>query len=269
MLRSSACITGHFAPNGAKHPHYILLAWLTYVAKYNDYVILNYMDNDTATVVERIQRAAARIIATHPAGHQLCLIGGYRYRLLNASARASIDIDYHWEGDLQRKQMEIVDLLRSKLLPEVKRELGYDGDIRPAAGPEAESPAVRIVEMAFYRVQDPGSRIEIPIEITSVARHDAPMVKTIAGTVFLTVSDGDMIESKILACLNRPFFQVRDILDIFLFQDTLPPDAPVRLSKKLKQACAATCSGHREARQAGKESDRPRPSDRPTAGRAG
>ena len=128
-----------------------------------------------------------------------------------------------------------MELLRSKLLPEVKRELGYDGDIRPAAGPEAESPAVRIVEMAFYRAQDPGSRIEIPIEITSVARHDAPMVKTIAGTVFLTVSDGDMIESKILACLNRPFFQTRDILDIFLFQDTLPPDAPERLSKKLKQ----------------------------------
>jgi hypothetical protein len=193
------------------------------------------MENDTATVVERIQRAAARIIATHPAGHQLCLIGGYRYRLLNASARASIDIDYHWEGDLQRKQIEIVELLRGKLPPEVTRELGYDGDIRPAAGPEAESPAARIVEMAFYRVQDAGSRIEIPVEITSVARHDAPIVKTIAGTVFLTISDGDMIESKILACLNRPFFQARDILDIFLFQDTLPPDAPGRLSKKLKQ----------------------------------
>jgi len=98
---------------------------------------------------ERIQRAAATIIATHPAGHRLCLIGGYRYRLLNASARASIDIDYHWEDDLQRKQMELADLLRSKLLPEVKREVGYDGDIRPGATPAAESPAVRIVEMAF------------------------------------------------------------------------------------------------------------------------
>jgi hypothetical protein len=158
-----------------------------------------------------------------------------RYRLLNASARASIDIDYHWEGDLPQKQMEIADLLHSKLLPEVKRELGYDGDIRPAAGPDADSPAVRIVEMAFYRVAAPGSRIEIPVEITRVARHDAPMVKTIAGTVFLTVSDGDMIESTILACLNRRFFQARDIVDIFLFQDTLPPDSPERLVKQLKQ----------------------------------
>jgi len=53
--------------------------------------------------------------------------------------------------------------------------------------------------------------------------------------VFLTVSDADMIESKILACLDRPFFQVRDVLDIFLFQDALKPDSPVRLSQKLSE----------------------------------
>ena len=113
------------------------------------------MDSDLATTVERIQTLAATILATHPVGHQLCLIGGFRYRLLNASARTSTDIDYHWEGDLQRKQMEIVDVLRSKLLPEVKRQFGYDGDIRPGGGPEAESPAVRTVETAFYRVANP------------------------------------------------------------------------------------------------------------------
>ena len=192
------------------------------------------MDNDTLTTVERIQTLAATILATHPAGHQLCLIGGFRYRLLNASARASTDIDYHWEGDLQRKQMEIVDVLRSKLLPEVKRQFGYDGDVRPGRGPEAESPAVRIVETAFYRVAEPGSRVEIPIEITRVARLDAPMVRTVAGTVFLTVSDADMIESKILAFLNGRFCRVRDVLDVFLFQDALRPDAPARLSQKLR-----------------------------------
>lgn len=188
---------------------------------------------DTASTVERIQLMAATILATHPAGHRLCLVGGFRYRLLNASARASTDIDYHWEGDLKRKQMEIVDVLRSKLLPEVKRQLGYDGDVRPAQSPEAESPAVRIVETAFYRMAEPGSRIEIPVEITSVARLDELIVRTVAGTVFLTVSDADMIESKVLACLDRSFFQVRDVLDIFLFQDALRPDAPVRLSQKL------------------------------------
>ena len=193
------------------------------------------MEYDIAAMVERIQLAIAKSLAIHPAGHQLCLIGGYRYGLLNASARASSDIDYHWEGDLQKKQMEIVAALRSKLLPEVKRHLGYDGDVRPATGPEAESPAVRIVETAFYRRAEPGSRIEIPIEITCIERLDAPIVRTVAGTVFLTVSDADMIESKILACLNRPLSQSRDFLDVFLFQDALRHDAPVRLSHKLRK----------------------------------
>jgi hypothetical protein len=81
------------------------------------------MDNPNLTIVERIQTLAATILATHPAGHQLFLIGGYRYRLLNSSARASTDIEYHWEGALQRKQVEIVDVLRGKLLPEVKRQV--------------------------------------------------------------------------------------------------------------------------------------------------
>ncbi len=192
------------------------------------------MKKDIPSIVEGIQTLAATLVATHPVGHRLCLIGGFRYRLLNASARMSADVDYHWEGDLRRKQAEIVDLLRSRLLPEVKRQFGCDGDIGPAAGPEAESPAVRIVETAFYRVAEPGSRVEIPIEITRVARLDPPLVRTIAGTVFLTVSDADMIESKILAFLNARFCRVRDVLDVFLFQDALRPDAPARLSQKLK-----------------------------------
>jgi hypothetical protein len=191
------------------------------------------MNGDAITPTERIQRIAVKIISTHPAGRGLCLVGGFRYRLLNASARASNDIDYHWEGDLQRKQMEIVEVFRSKLLPEVKRQWGYDGEVRPAAGPDAESAVVRTVELAFYRVAAPGSRIEIPVDIIVVARLDAPMVRTVEGTVFLTLSDADMIESKILACLARSYLQVRDVLDIFLFQDALRPDSPGRLSQKL------------------------------------
>jgi hypothetical protein len=193
------------------------------------------MNGDIITPTERIQRIAVRILATHPAGRGLCLVGGFRYRLLNESVRASNDIDYHWEGDLQRKQLEVVDVFRSKLLPEVKRQVGYDGDVRPAAGPEAESPVVRTVELAFYRVAEPGNRIEIPVDILAVARLDAPMVRTVEGTVFLTVSDADMIESKILACLAWTFLQVRDVLDIFLFRDALRSDSPVRLSQKLSK----------------------------------
>ena len=87
----------------------------------------------------------------------------------------------------------------------------------------------------MYRVAEPGSRVEIPIEITNVACLDAPIVRTIAGTVFLTVSDADMIESKILAFLNGQFCRVRDVVDIFLFQDALRRDAPARLSHKLRR----------------------------------
>jgi hypothetical protein len=191
------------------------------------------MERELPTAAERIQTLAATILATHSAGYRLCLIGGFRYRLLNASARTSTDIDYHCDGDLQAKQTEIVNVLRGKLLPEVKRQLGYDGDVQPATGPEAESPAVRIIEMAFYRIAEPGSRIEIPIEITRVVRLDAPVVRTLAGTVYLTVSDADMIESKIIALLNSRYCRVRDVLDIFLFQDSLSADAPARLLKKL------------------------------------
>jgi predicted nucleotidyltransferase component of viral defense system len=86
--------------------------------------------------------------------------------------------------------------------------------------------------MAFYRLTEPGSRIEIPLEITHIPRFDPPTVRTVAGTVFLTVSDADMIESKIVALVNRHFTQARDILDVFLFQDRLPPDAAGRLWQK-------------------------------------
>jgi hypothetical protein len=89
--------------------------------------MFGYTETDALTITERIQTLAATILVTHPVGHQLCLIGGFRYRLLNASARASADIDYHWEGALRRKQVEIVDVLRSRLPPEVKRQVDYDG----------------------------------------------------------------------------------------------------------------------------------------------
>lgn len=193
------------------------------------------METRSFAAAEQIQRLAASIIARQPVGHQLYLIGGFRYRLLDASCRTSVDIDYHWEGDLDDKQAEIVEILRKKLVPEVKRQLAYDGDIRPAAGPAAESRAVRVVQMAFYRLQEPGSRIEIPLEITRISRLDPPAVRTVAGTVFLTISDADMIESKIVALLSRHFTQARDVVDIFLFQDSLREDAWDRLTRKFRE----------------------------------
>jgi len=50
------------------------------------------MENETPTIVERIQTLAATILATHPVGHQLCLIGGFRYRPLNANLRKAEDL---------------------------------------------------------------------------------------------------------------------------------------------------------------------------------
>ncbi len=45
-----------------------------------------------------------------------------------------------------------------------------------------------------YRASEPGSRMDIPLEISRIPRFDPPVVRTITGAVFLTVSDADMIE---------------------------------------------------------------------------
>ena len=187
---------------------------------------------DTLKHTEEIQRLAAQLIATHPAGENLCLIGGFRYRFLDGSARSSVDIDYHWEGDGKSKRREIVTLLQGKLLPEVKTRFGYDGSVQAAAGLEVDSPFVRTVLMAFYRGEVPGRRIEIPLEITSIPCADPPMVRTVAGTVYLTVSDADMVESKLVALFGRHYVQERDMLDVFLFRSSLRDDSAKRLRKK-------------------------------------
>lgn len=200
------------------------------------------MKDENMVLAEEIQKLTVRLLAINPAGHKLCLIGGFRYRLLSASCRTSMDIDYHWEGDLASKQADIVDLLRKKLLPEVKTRFDYDGAIDPATGPETDSPAVRVVDMAFYRpgpagaTAPAGHRIEIPVEISRILCSDPPVVRTAGGTVFLTASDADMIESKVIALFNRVHLEARDIVDIFLFQDTFAPDSAKRLAAKFTQA---------------------------------
>lgn len=191
------------------------------------------MQPQEARATEEIQRLATGLIATSPAGHRLRLIGGFRYRLLNQSCRTSLDIDYHWDGDLDGKQMEIMELLRAKLLPEVERRLAYDGDVRKATGPDADSPFVKTVTMAFHRTGEAGDRIEIPVQITNIACMDPPVVRTAAGTVYLTASDADMIESKVIALFNRTFLAERDIVDLFLFQDGFVADSARRLKAKL------------------------------------
>ena len=190
------------------------------------------MSDDQASVIEEIQRIIARLLATNPAGRGLCLIGGFRYRYLNQSARLSRDLDYHWEGDLAAKQAELVSLFTRRLLPEVKRRLGYDGDVRGAAGPGTDSPAVCVVELAFWSANSPG-RIEVPVDITRIVCHDPLTVRTVDGVVYPTPSDADLIEGKVITLFNRRYIQHRDFVDLFLFSSHLRPDSTERLRGKL------------------------------------
>lgn len=184
---------------------------------------------------ERIQKIIARAIATSPSGNKLCLIGGFRYRLLDRSARVSQDLDYHWGGDLVAKQAELLSLLTQHVIPEVRRQLGYEGDARTAA-PADESDWLRAVHLAFWQPGVPFSRLEIPVEVTRIECHDRPLVKVVDGTVYLTTSDADMVESKVIALFRRQVIEHRDLCDLFLFADRMLPDSPARLKQKLAAA---------------------------------
>jgi hypothetical protein len=190
------------------------------------------MNAPKVETTHKIQRLIVRLLATNPAGNNLCMIGGFRYQFLNESARRSQDVDYHWEGDLDRKQKELISLFRRKLLPEVMKSYGYDGTVFPATGPDADSPFVKIVETTFYQPHVAGSRIEIPVEITRIACLDGPIVRTVDGVVYLSVSDADMIESKVVSLFNRLWIEGRDFVDIFLFQNQFAPDAARRIQTK-------------------------------------
>ncbi|MCE5276908.1 MAG: nucleotidyl transferase AbiEii/AbiGii toxin family protein [Planctomycetaceae bacterium] len=183
-------------------------------------------------VTETIQRTVAKLLAGSPAGHRLHLIGGFRYRLLDGSPRVSQDIDYAWEGDLDQKQQEIIDLCNRRLLPDIRSRMGYQGSAQAGTGELADAPSLRVVNLAFWR-DAPGSRIEIPVEITRVIRLDAPAVRTAGGTVYSTLSDADMIESKVIALLGRPVIEHRDLVDVFLLADHLAADSDTRVTEKL------------------------------------
>ena len=180
---------------------------------------------------DKLQRAVAKLIATSPAGVRLLLIGGFRYRLLDSSCRLSVDIDYHWDGDLQQKQEELYSYCKRVVLKEVKRGFGYEGSASKRKGPDADSPNAAFIDLRFWK---PGRAVELAIEITKMICLDPPVIRTVSGTVHLTPSDADMIEGKILAVLNRMHLQHRDLVDIFLYRDALQADSRERVKKKTK-----------------------------------
>jgi hypothetical protein len=160
----------------------------------------------------------------------LLLIGGFRYRLLDNSHRFSVDIDYHWGGDLESKQQELLRFCRRLIFGQIRRELGYEGRASVRKGPDADSSNARFVDLRFWKSD---FSIEIPVEITRILCLDPPIIRTASGTVHATPSDADLIESKIIAVLNRICLQHRDLVDLFLFGDKLRPDSADRLKQKL------------------------------------
>ena len=179
---------------------------------------------------DKLQRVVAKLIATGPAGVKLLLIGGFRYRLLDNSQRFSVDIDYHWDGDILQKQQELLTYCKRIVLKEVKRLFGYEGAASSRKGPDAESPNAAFIDLRFWNAR---RAIEIPIEITRIVRLDPPTIRTANGTVHPTASDADLIEAKILAVLNRLNLQHRDFVDIFLYGDCLRPDSSERMRQKI------------------------------------
>ncbi|MDD5557485.1 MAG: hypothetical protein PHN82_09575 [bacterium] len=182
-----------------------------------------------------VQELIARLIASNPAGENLCLIGGFRYRLLDGSPRRSLDVDYHYDGDLAIRQREVASLLRRKLIPEAKTRYGLDGMVSFGRGPEADNPSAKTIDVALFSRDVAGSRIDIPVEITRIVRLDPPVVRAVGGVVYLSVSDADMIEGKVLCLFNRLRVEERDIVDIFLFHDRFLPDSPARIGEKFRR----------------------------------
>lgn len=198
------------------------------------------MKAEQQTVPDSIQRAIAKLVATSSVGYNLLLIGGFRYRFLDRSARTSRDIDYHWSGNLEEKQQELVTLFRKRLLPNIRRQFGYEGRADFATGPDAESPAVRTVTLSFWKSDVEFSRLEIPVEITRVECADPTEVRTVDGIIYPTLSDADLIESKIIAVIGRRIIAHRDLVDIFLFAAKLTLDSPARLKRKLEVLTVAS-----------------------------
>ncbi|MBN1901770.1 hypothetical protein JW926_10655 [Candidatus Sumerlaeota bacterium] len=186
--------------------------------------------------IEEFQKLIVKTIATNRIGVNLPLIGGFRFRLLDNSPRFSIDIDYHCHGDLHQKQGELLRVFQSTVLPLTKQKTGYSGSASEKIGPDADSPHNKVLDIAFFKEGTPYSRMETCIDITRIQRMDDPVAKTFEGAIILTLSDADMIESKVLSLFNRIYLQERDMVDLYLFKDKFREDSPERISEKITRS---------------------------------
>lgn len=187
--------------------------------------------NEQLSTLERIQRLIAQTIARE-CSEQLLLIGGFRYRLLDKSVRQSAGIDYHCPGHTETIKDSLVSLFQRRLFPEVKRELRMDCSCYD------KSEVVITLELSFYNQKE---RIEIPVDIVTIPCLDSPETRTVAGTIYLTASDADMVESKIISLMSRSYFQIRDVVDLYLFKNYLLPESMDRVKRKM-----SSCGLNRE-----------------------
>jgi hypothetical protein len=68
----------------------------------------------------------------------------------------------------------------------------------------------------------------------TIPRADPPKAYTAEGAIVLTVSDQDMVESKVVALFSRLYYQPLDVLDIYLFSHFVGHDSAARITEKLK-----------------------------------
>jgi hypothetical protein len=180
--------------------------------------------NDQLATIERLQQLIAQLIARE-SREKILLIGGFRYRLLDKSIRQSVDIDYHTSGNFERIKESLLSLFQRRLFPEVRRELRMDCSVHD------RSELVITLELSFYNKKE---RVEIPVDVLTIPCSDAPETRTIGGTIYLTASDADMVESKIIALMSRSCFQTRDMVDLYLFKDYLIPESRDRVRRKMQ-----------------------------------
>lgn len=171
------------------------------------------MADSAQQISEQIQRLVASLVATQPAGAGLWLVGGFRYRLLDRGVRRSIDIDYHWQGDLAAKRGELIAVFQRRLLPDVRRRLGLEGSAAAARGTGHESVAVMTIDLAFRRLGSTLGRIEIPVDILRIECVDPPAARTTDGIVYRTAPDAARRIRTKLARLNVAESLVRRRLD--------------------------------------------------------
>jgi hypothetical protein len=184
-------------------------------------------------LVEKAERIIVRMLATNPAGHNLYLIGSFRYRFLDGSIRFSSGVDFYWEDDLTEKQAELLSFFQRQIVPEVSHRLGYQGrllqiDVRD----EGLSPT-RVIALMLSDSKGLQADIVIPITLTRVVCLDSPAIRTMEGVVYPTISDADMIETTVLSLFHRKTIDEQDLFDLFFFERMLVPHCAQRIVEKM------------------------------------